>query len=108
MLNIGPMEIGFVLGIIILLFGPDKLPQLARILGRATNEYKRALNEVSNTGNSFISDIKSGATNTGNENKSESAMSDEEKIIENAKALGIETEGKTINQLIDEILEKTG
>ena len=41
--NIGPMEI-IVLGVIAaLLFGPHKLPELARSLGRHTREFKEAI-----------------------------------------------------------------
>ena len=103
-MNIGPLEIGFVLGLVLLLFGPDKLPQLARSFGKATKEYQKALKGVSDSGSSLISDIKEQSSSKFD---SIGKLSDDEQIIENAKSLGIETEGKTINQLIEEILEVT-
>ncbi|MFW9930017.1 MAG: twin-arginine translocase TatA/TatE family subunit [Candidatus Thorarchaeota archaeon] len=100
-MNLGPMEIAFILGLVLLLFGPDKLPQLAKTIGKATREYQKALKDVTDSGNSLISDFKE-------ESKSNSSdIMDDDKIIENAKKLGIETSGKTIDQIIDEILEKT-
>ena len=40
---IGMTEILIILAIILLLFGPKKLPQLARAIGNAVSEYKRGL-----------------------------------------------------------------
>ncbi|MFW9928899.1 MAG: twin-arginine translocase TatA/TatE family subunit [Candidatus Thorarchaeota archaeon] len=105
-MSFGPLEIAFVLGIVLLIFGPDKLPQLARSLGKATREYQSALKEISTSGNSVVSEFK-GQTGVTNALPQSKAMSEEEQIKDNAKKLGIETDGKTIDQLVDEILEKT-
>ncbi|OLS22450.1 MAG: Sec-independent protein translocase protein TatAy [Candidatus Heimdallarchaeota archaeon LC_3] len=103
-MNIGPLEIGFVVGLAILLFGPDKLPQLARSFGKATKEYQKAIKGVTGSGTDLISDVKEKSSSKFD---SIGSLSEDEQIIENATSLGIETEGKTINQLIEEILEKT-
>jgi sec-independent protein translocase protein TatA len=42
--NIGPMEIILLAVIAALLFGPHKLPEMARSLGRHTREFKDAIN----------------------------------------------------------------
>jgi sec-independent protein translocase protein TatA len=34
----GPLELGLIAGVVILLFGASKIPQLARALGRAPKE----------------------------------------------------------------------
>jgi sec-independent protein translocase protein TatA len=103
-MNLGPLEIGFVLGIIILFFGPDKIPQLARSLGKATKEYQQAIKGISNPGKAVIEDFK-GETN--NSEEKQSHKSEEEQILDNAQKLGIKTEGKTSDQIIDEILKIT-
>ncbi len=41
--NIGPMEIGIVLLIALLVFGPKKLPSLGRSLGQGLNEFRSGL-----------------------------------------------------------------
>lgn len=38
--NIGPLEIGIVLLIVLLIFGPKRLPDLGRSLGRGMREFK--------------------------------------------------------------------
>ncbi len=42
----GFTEIGFILFIAFLLFGPKKLPEIARILGKGMGELRRASNEL--------------------------------------------------------------
>ena len=41
----GPVELAIIAGIILLLFGANKLPNLMRNLGRSTNEFKKGMNE---------------------------------------------------------------
>jgi sec-independent protein translocase protein TatA len=38
--NIGPLEIGIVLVIVLIIFGPKKLPDLGRSLGSSIREFK--------------------------------------------------------------------
>ncbi|MFA4964911.1 MAG: twin-arginine translocase TatA/TatE family subunit, partial [Thermoleophilia bacterium] len=73
-MNIGPMEIVIVLVLALLVFGPKRLPQAGRSLGRAVREFKKAtdvarselgLDEVTKGIREVkggISDIKSSAT----------------------------------------------
>jgi sec-independent protein translocase protein TatA len=44
--NIGPWELVLVLVIALIIFGPGKLPEVARSVGKGINEFKRATNEV--------------------------------------------------------------
>jgi sec-independent protein translocase protein TatA len=44
--NIGSTELFIILAIIVLLFGAKKLPELARGLGKASSEFKKASRDV--------------------------------------------------------------
>ena len=46
MFGLGPMEIGVILFIILLLFGAKKLPELARGLGKGIKEFKKASRDI--------------------------------------------------------------
>lgn len=47
-MNLGIPEMAFIILLALLLFGPKKLPQVSRELGKALNEFKRASNEFKN------------------------------------------------------------
>jgi sec-independent protein translocase protein TatA len=43
--SLGVPEILLILAVVLLLFGAKKLPEMARSLGRSSNEFKRGLRE---------------------------------------------------------------
>ena len=47
--SIGMPELVVIFVIALIIFGPRKLPELGRSLGRSINEFKRASNELKNT-----------------------------------------------------------
>ena len=47
--SIGVPELVIILTIALIVFGPRKLPELGRSLGRSLNEFKKASNELRNT-----------------------------------------------------------
>jgi sec-independent protein translocase protein TatA len=47
--SIGTPELLVILVIALIIFGPRKLPELGRSLGRSLKEFKRASNELTNT-----------------------------------------------------------
>jgi sec-independent protein translocase protein TatA len=57
--NIGPLEIGLVLLVVLLIFGPKRLPDLGRSLGRGMREFKDSV-----TGKDDDPEIESGETVT--------------------------------------------
>ena len=86
---LGPWEVMAILAIALLLFGPKKLPELARSLGSAVSEYRKAA---------------SGNT----EEKTTKQEPEEDKLIyETAEKLGIGTKGKSKSEILKEILEKS-
>ena len=46
MFGLGVAELLFILVIALLLFGADRLPKIARSMGKAVNEFKRGMNET--------------------------------------------------------------
>ena len=45
-MTLGPMEIGLIVLVIVLLFGAKKLPDLARSMGRSMRIFKSEVNEM--------------------------------------------------------------
>lgn len=39
--NIGPWELTLILAIVLIIFGPGRLPELGKSVGRALNEFKK-------------------------------------------------------------------
>lgn len=77
--------------IVVLLWGPQKLPELARSVGLAKKEFDKAVKETS-------SSVTMGTTAT---------QPASDPLIVAAKNLGIATEGKTKEDIAKEIADKT-
>lgn len=85
---IGPTEVALILIILLLIFGPSKLPALARSIGEAVREFRKASAEIMAPPPTKV-------------------PTEEQLLLETAKKLGIETEGKAIREVAEEILKKT-
>jgi len=48
MFGIGGWELILIFAVILLLFGAKRLPEIARSLGKAANEFKKSKNEIMN------------------------------------------------------------
>ncbi len=88
--GIGPNELLLILAIVFILFGASKLPELARSLGRAKAEFKKAEREAELELIEFERQIREGKYK----------RDDLEKM---AKNLGVETEGKSDEELARDI-----
>ena len=55
MIGLGYQELLIILVIVLLLFGAQKLPELARSLGRSTGEFKKAQAELEKVGTEVTS-----------------------------------------------------
>jgi sec-independent protein translocase protein TatA len=85
-----------IIAILIFLWGPSKIPELARALGRAKKEFEEASKEFTSTpAPSQTQALQQVQPKTG-----------DQILIETARQLGISTEGKTREQIAQEILNK--
>ena len=57
-MSLGPMEIALILIVILLLFGAKRIPEIARSLGRASQEYKKAKEDFLAEVNKPAEDVK--------------------------------------------------
>jgi sec-independent protein translocase protein TatA len=92
----GPMEWILLALIVLLLFGSSQIPKFARSLGQALREFRKAVNE---------------AEQVSQEVKYVEQRTFEQKIVEDplitlAKNKGINVEGKTRVQIVEELAEK--
>ncbi len=87
---LGMQEIVLILVIILVVFGPKKLPEIAKELGRAYQEFKKASAGITDATNSLWKDLEN----------------EENSVISIAKNLELDTEEKSVKQLIQEIEKK--
>ena len=90
MLGLQTPELIVILFIILLLFGGRKLPELARSMGSAVREYTNASKEPLKYVDS--------KTKTKEEEERDA-------ILEAARKLGIETEGRSIKEIAEELVK---
>ena len=93
---IGQTEIIIIVLAVIILFGANKIPELARSLGMATGEFKKAKQETEQELKDVEKSLKEGAN----------SQEDSDKVKTMAKDFGIDVEGKTDEELLEEIKEK--
>ena len=87
-----------VIVVVIFLWGPQKIPELARGLGRAKREFDSASKEFNDlTPTSAIASLGMAAT----------SKTADQVLLDTAQQLGIATAGKTPEQISQEIIRKT-
>ncbi|NOY10761.1 MAG: twin-arginine translocase TatA/TatE family subunit [Archaeoglobi archaeon] len=94
--SLGPNELLLILLIAVLLFGANKLPELARSMGRATGEFRKAQREAELELREFEKNLREGKYENREEEK-------RKKLEEMARALNIDPEGKSDDELLEEI-----
>ena len=85
-----------VIVVVIFLWGPQKIPDLAKAIGRARREFDQASKDVQG--------MAMGTTTT--QTQAAPVKSGDQMLIETARALGISTEGKTREQISQEIISR--
>jgi sec-independent protein translocase protein TatA len=96
---IGPWEIALILAIVLIIFGPKKIPQLAKSVGDAIKQYKDA------SGGKTSTEMTQPHSAQQSSQPLQYSTKESDLLLETAKKLGIQTEGKTMEQISIEITE---
>ena len=98
-----PLEL-IVIGVIVvvvLLWGPKKIPELARSLGLARKEFEQAKKVMQNPGMALTDGMTQGV-----QGQAPPPSSSDELLLQTARRLGISTQGKTKEQISEEIVAR--
>ena len=96
-----------VVAVVIILWGPAKIPEFARALGRAKGEFSKASKEFTDAANAVATEPATTPPAAATQPKqTQTLKSIDEVLLETAKNLGIPTEGKTREQISQEISTK--
>ncbi len=87
-----------VIVVVVLMWGPGKIPELARSIGRARREFEQASKEIT---------APASATLQAAGGQAVPSRSADDILIDTARQLGIATEGKTREQISQEIVWKS-
>jgi sec-independent protein translocase protein TatA len=112
-LALDPLELGViaVMALVLFIWGPQKIPEVARMIGRARREFEDASKEIRNITNSMVPQVESGTAAKALRSLTEtppppqtSIRSGDQILIDTARKLGIATQGKTREQIQEEIV----
>ena len=104
-LNIGTPEILIILLIALIILGPSKLPQLAKSLGEAVKEFRKASSGLTEEVKQVTQPIRTEQPLIPAQTKKEKEI-DYETIKKIAQKLEITTEGKSEEDLVKEVISK--
>ena len=92
-----------VVAIVIIMWGPAKIPEFAKSLGRAKGEFSKAQKEFTDAATSSAATASTAVV----EHRPASVIkTKDEMLLETAQRLGIPTDGKTREQISEEISVK--
>lgn len=97
--GIGPSEMVLIFAVLLLLFGANKLPELARSMGTSMGEFKKAQKESERSLRNYERSLK----NTTQTKDSELTPEKESNVKQVAANLGISIEGKNDDEILTEI-----
>lgn len=84
-----------VVALVIIMWGPSKIPEFARAIGKAKGEFEKASREIDQAAKEVVT-----AT------PATTVRRNEDILIETAQKLGVTTEGKTRDQIATEVSQR--
>ena len=92
--GLGPLELTILLGLFFILFGAQRLPELANALGRSKGEFQKGLNETTSMAKaaSTVADLEAGG------------RTPDQVMMDRAKAVGLDPTGMAIDDLEKKII----
>ena len=87
--GLGPLELSILLLLFFILFGAQRLPELANALGRSKGEFQKGLSEATTIGDSArtVADLEAGG------------RTPDQVLMDRAKAVGIDPAGMPVEEL---------
>ncbi|MEC7989312.1 MAG: twin-arginine translocase TatA/TatE family subunit [Candidatus Thermoplasmatota archaeon] len=87
--GLGPLELSILLLLFFVLFGAQRLPELANALGRSKGEFQKGLSEATTIGDSArtVADLEAGG------------RTPDQVLMDRAKAVGIDPAGMPVEEL---------
>ena len=87
--GLGPLELSILLLLFFVLFGAQRLPELANALGRSKGEFQKGLSEATTIGDSArtVADLEAGG------------RTPDQVLMDRAKAVGIDPAGMPVKEL---------
>ena len=89
--GLGPLELAILLGLFFVLFGAQRLPELANALGRSKGEFQKGLAQTNQLTSSTVADLDAGR------------RTPDQVLIERAKAVGLDPAGMPVEELKEKI-----
>lgn len=103
---IGTPEMVVILVLAVLLFGPQKLPELARAIGKAVGEYNKAVRDFEQEADKVKSEVMKEAQSINKDVVVEESRRNSAEIRKIARTLGIPTENRDDAALLKDIDER--
>jgi len=94
-----------VVAAVILIWGPRKIPDLAKGIGQAKGEFEKASREYVSAASEAASPDQKTASSVSSQKNEDSS---DDILVETARKLGVNTLGKTRAEISKEILDKYG
>ena len=90
-----------VIVVVIFMWGPSKIPELAKSLGLAKKQFDEAKKEISNPSSQLLTSLSQTPTQPA------AAANPDELLVQTAQRMGIATDGKTREQITNEMVSRS-